>query len=73
VHPSIRGSGAADALVAEVIAWASADGARAVRLQVVQANVRARRAYERHGFRVTGRTDARARDGVIEVEMERAM
>ena len=43
VHPVMRGSGAADALVAEVIAWARGDGARLVRLQVVQENVRAQR------------------------------
>jgi ribosomal protein S18 acetylase RimI-like enzyme len=73
VHPMMRGSGAADALVAEVIAWARADGARLVRLQVVQENVRAQRVYERHGFQLTGRTRARERDGVIEVEMERVI
>jgi len=73
VHPMIRGSGAADALVAEVIAWARTEGAHRVRLQVVQENLRARRVYERHGFRVTGRTRVRTRDGVIEGEMERAI
>jgi len=71
VHPVMRGSGAADALVAEVIAWARRDGARLVRLQVVQENVRAQRLYERHGFHLTGRT--RERDGVKEVEMERLL
>jgi GNAT superfamily N-acetyltransferase len=73
VNPMMRGSGAADALVAEVIAWARADGARLVRLRVVQANVRAQRVYERHGFQLTGRTVVRERDGVIEVEMERVI
>ena len=73
VQPIMRGSGAADALVGEVIAWAHADGAHAVRLQVVQANARAQRMYARHGFRATGRTRARERDGVIEVEMERVI
>jgi len=73
VHPMMRGSGAADALVAEVIAWARTDGARLVRLRVVQENVRAQRVYERHGFQLTGRTGVRERDGAIEVEMERAL
>ncbi|HEY2433933.1 MAG TPA: GNAT family N-acetyltransferase [Vicinamibacterales bacterium] len=73
VHPMMRGSGAADALVAEVIAWAHAEGARMVRLQVVQGNLRAQRVYERHAFRATGRTCVRERDGVIEVEMERVV
>jgi ribosomal protein S18 acetylase RimI-like enzyme len=73
VHPTLRGSGAADALAAEVIAWARTDGARVVRLQVVHENARAQRVYERCGFRLTGRTRVRERDGVIEVEMERAL
>jgi len=73
VHPMMRGSGAADALVNEVIAWARTDGARLVRLQVVQENLRAQRVYARHGFRLSGRTRVRRRDGVIEVEMQRAI
>jgi len=73
VAPAARGSGPADALVNEVIAWARADGARVVRLQVVQDNVRARRLYERHGFRVTGATRVRDRDGAVELDMERPL
>ena len=73
VHPVVRGSGAADALVAEVIAWARADGAQLVRLQVVQENVRAQRVYTRHGFQPTGRTRVRERGGVVEIEMARAL
>jgi len=71
VHPGIRGSGAGDALVAEVVAWARTEGAQVVRLQVVENNLRARRFYERHGFRLTGRTRVRERDGQAEVQMER--
>jgi ribosomal protein S18 acetylase RimI-like enzyme len=70
VAPAARGSGAADALVAQVIAWARAGDARVVRLQVIGNNVRARRLYERHGFRVTGATRVRQRDGAVELEME---
>ena len=71
VAPSARGSGAADALVSQVIAWAHGNDARAVRLQVVQGNPRARRLYERHGFRLTGTTRVRERDGAVELDMER--
>jgi ribosomal protein S18 acetylase RimI-like enzyme len=71
VHPDVRGSGAGDALVAEVLDWARAEGARAVQLKVVQSNLRARRFYERNGFRITGRQRVRERDGESEIEMER--
>ncbi|HEY4905354.1 MAG TPA: GNAT family N-acetyltransferase, partial [Candidatus Sulfotelmatobacter sp.] len=71
VHPKIRGSGGADELVAAVIAWAQSEGAKLVRLKVIQGNDRARGFYERMGFRATGREEIRQRDGVIEVQMER--
>jgi ribosomal protein S18 acetylase RimI-like enzyme len=71
VHPAIRGSGAADELVAAVLAWAESERARIVRLEVIQTNDRARRFYERNGFRLTGHEAVRERDGRIEVRMER--
>ncbi len=71
VHPTIRGSGAADALVEAVLAWAKSQGAAVVRLNVMQANHRARRLYERCGFRITGRESIRERDGLVEIQMER--
>ena len=71
VHPKIRGSGGADQLVAAVVAWARSEGAKIVRLKVIQGNDRARRFYERMGFRTTGREEIRERDDRIEVEMER--
>jgi ribosomal protein S18 acetylase RimI-like enzyme len=71
VHPKTRGSGGADELVEAVIAWAQSEGARLVRLKVIEGNVRARGFYERMGFRPTGREEIRQRDGRIEVEMER--
>jgi GNAT superfamily N-acetyltransferase len=71
VHPSIRGLGGADELVEAVIGWARSEGAKIVRLKVIQGNDRARRFYERMGFRPTGIKVARERDGLIEVEMER--
>ena len=71
VHPSIRGSGGADELVAAVVAWAQTEGGRVVRLKVIQGNERARRFYERMDFCPTGHQEIRARDGQIEIEMER--
>ncbi|HEU4629746.1 MAG TPA: GNAT family N-acetyltransferase [Gemmatimonadaceae bacterium] len=71
VHPALRGTGAADALVAEHLAWARDAGARLVRLGVMAANERARRLYERHGFRLTGRETVRGADGRVELQMER--
>jgi ribosomal protein S18 acetylase RimI-like enzyme len=73
VHPALRARGAGDALVNDVIAWAHAEGARIVRLLVIEHNQRARRFYERLGFRPTGRTRVRERDAAIEIEMERAV
>lgn len=71
VHPAIRGSGAADQLVAAILAWAASESVRLVRLNVVQLNGRARRFYERHGFCPTGHETLRERDGLVEISMER--
>ena len=71
VDPALRGTGAADALVSALLAWAAVEGARAVRLRVVKANERAIRFYERHGFRASGPDIVRPRDGVLEIEMAR--
>ena len=70
VHPALRGAGAADVLIAAVLSWARESSARIMRLAVVQANDRARRCYERHGFRATGTQSVRERDGAVEIEME---
>lgn len=72
-HPKIRGSGGADELVAAVVAWARSEGAKVVRLKVIQGNDRARCFYERMGFRTTGQEEMRLRDGQIEVQMERSI
>ncbi len=71
VHPAIRGAGGGDALVEAVVDWARAEGASVVRLQVVEDNPRARRFYERNGFRLTGQTRLREKDGAVELQMER--
>jgi ribosomal protein S18 acetylase RimI-like enzyme len=73
VHPALRGSGAADALVTEHLTWARTVGARLVRLGVMATNRRARRLYERHGFRLTGRETVREADGRLELQMQRSL
>ena len=73
VDPALRGSGAGEALVASLLAWAETEGARQIRLAVIQTTDRARRFYERLGFRENGRQSVRERDGAIEVEMERGV
>jgi GNAT superfamily N-acetyltransferase len=69
VHPDLRGTGAADALVSSVKAWANEVGATQVRLNVVEGNTRARRCYERSGFRATGRQGLLERSGDTEIQM----
>ncbi len=71
VDPVARGTGGADTLVQAVIAWAAARAAPAVHLGVEKQNTRARRVYERNGFRATGHEHPSWRPGFIEVEMTR--
>jgi GNAT superfamily N-acetyltransferase len=73
VHPDIRGSGGATALVAAVVAWAQSVGAKCIRLNVIEGNARARRFYERVGFCCTGLEAIRQRDGQVEIQMERGV
>jgi len=54
VDPRARGSGAAVQLVAAVREAAAVEGARVLTLFVADGNDRARRLYERLGFRPTG-------------------
>jgi GNAT superfamily N-acetyltransferase len=69
VHPNHRGTGAAEALVSSVKTWAAEVGATQVRLKVVENNERARRCYERAGFRATGRQGIVEKSGDVEIEM----
>lgn len=69
VHPDQRGTGAADTLVSCVKSWASEVGAKRVRLQVFDNNGRARRCYERAGFRATDRPATVGQTGNLEIEM----
>jgi len=73
VHPLLRSTGAADALVVALLAWALERGAQHVELMVISSNERARRLYARHGFRPTGHQVARERDGAIELQMKRPL
>lgn len=72
VHPVLRGSGAADALVTAHLDWAHAEGARLALVDVFASNDRARRVYERHGFRITGQERLRD-DGRLELRLERPL
>ena len=69
VAPWARGCGGGDALVAAVWAWAQEQDGNAVRLLVMAENERAKRLYERNGFRPTGQ-HPRERDGRVEIQIE---
>lgn len=73
VHPALRGTGAAEQLVAALMKWAASEGAHTLRLDVFEDNARARHFYERLGFRDTGHRTVQERDGRIEVRMERLL
>ena len=65
-----RGTAAASALLAAVIAWAEETGADRLCLAVASGNDRARRFYERAGFVETGPGEAlRSRPEVCTIEM----
>lgn len=55
VVPELLGSGLGRRLLGEVLELLEGRGIRQVFLEVREANVRARRFYERHGFREVGR------------------
>jgi ribosomal protein S18 acetylase RimI-like enzyme len=72
VLPGYWSGGAGRALMAEVISRAKAAGYPAITLWVLQENDRARRFYERAGFRVTGQSLALDwLGGIAEVEYAR--
>lgn len=70
VDPAQRGNGVAGQLIDEVLAWSRAQNCTSLLLQVTEGNVSAQRMYEKRGFRETGRTVLRERDGMAETEME---
>ena len=71
VDPEARGSGVADLLIDEVIAWSLLKKCALIRLDFTEGNGRAERAYEKSGFRRTGTSTLRERDNMSEIEMER--
>jgi ribosomal protein S18 acetylase RimI-like enzyme len=73
IDPLFRGSAGADELAACVISWAASEGARTIRLEVMQSNERARRFYERNGFRACGDQAISEREGRSRIRMERAV
>jgi len=64
VSPTARGRGVGDALVADVVRWATDGGATRLHLRVAEGNDAARGLYERHGFRLTGERGELMPDGV---------
>ncbi|HZY09238.1 MAG TPA: GNAT family N-acetyltransferase, partial [Ilumatobacteraceae bacterium] len=70
-EPHVRGTGAADALVAEVVAWTRSQGYSAVQLLITEGNDRAEGMHRRNGFELTGTSTRRDRDGLVELEMLR--
>jgi len=73
VHPEVRGSGGADALVTALVKWAQAQAATMICLDVIKSNIRATRFYERHHFRPSGAETPRENDGRVEVRMQLAI
>jgi GNAT superfamily N-acetyltransferase len=73
VAPEARGTGVGHRLVAGVVGWARCEGFSAVRLRVTEGNLPAETLYTRHGFRRTGTTLHRERDGLTEIEMGLAL
>jgi GNAT superfamily N-acetyltransferase len=74
VHPAHRGTGVAGQLLAAVMQWAADEGAGELRLAVAEGNDRARRFYERAGFRPTGPGEImRSRPEVCTTEMRCAV
>lgn len=62
VDPVLRGTDVADRLLSATVDWGRGTGADRMLLWVWTANARARRFYERNGWRPTGRTIAHVLD-----------
>ncbi len=72
VAPGHRSGGVGERLVEAVSKWAKADGASVLVLGVFEGNDRARRLYERVGFRPTGRKTTNVTDaatGIHEMQL----
>ena len=74
VHPTRRGTGAAELLVEGVADWAREQDATRLRLWVVEGNDRAERVYRRLGFAHTGAAQpVPGNPSLTEVQMERLL
>ena len=73
VSPEARRTGAGGALVAAVVAWATAHGARTLRTAVTVGNDRAARLYERAGFADTGLREPLGHSGAVTAVHERRL
>jgi ribosomal protein S18 acetylase RimI-like enzyme len=73
VAPGGRGRGVGDALVAEVVRWATDGAARDLRLRVRAGNDPAIRLYERHGFVLSGEAPRTSPEEPLELVMTRPL
>ena len=69
IKPIHRGRGISDALVSHIVDWARSRNANRLILECTEGNRHAEDLYVRHGFRRTGRSSTRERDGATEFEM----
>lgn len=69
VSPKLRGRGAGDLLIAEVLAWARERGHRQVVLRVAEGNDAARKLFVRHGFVPTGQREPLESDPSTHAEL----
>lgn len=69
IEPTHRGRGISDELVKHVIEWARSTSAHRVILECTEGNLRAEKLYFRHGFRRSGISSTRERDGATEFQM----
>ena len=69
IDPSHRGRGISDSLVSHIVDWALSRNASRLILECTEGNRHAEELYVRHGFRRTGMSSTRERDGATEFEM----
>ena len=69
IDPNHRGRGISDALVSHIVDWARSRNANRLILECTEGNRHAEQLYVRHGFRRTGMSSTRERDGATEFEM----
>ena len=73
VAEAARGTGLSGELLEESENISKQKGCKAIRLEVRETNSRAKRLYERHGYRVMARADGYYPDGETALRMERPL